>query len=580
MMSPTRALLLAQCLVPTLAAQTPANTLLIVADDVGVDGIGCYGLGSSLPPTPNIDALAARGVRFTDATVCPTCSPTRASLLTGRHGFRTGVGVALGGTAAGLAASETLLPEILAPAGIRTGLFGKWHLGADLGPATPTAEGFAVFTGAMQGALPSYYQWPKVENGSTSQSTNYATTDTVDEALQFVAATGSQPWFVMVSFHAGHTPYQAPPAALHTQNLTGLDPSTSPLPFYLAMVQAMDTELGRLLASLPAATLANTNVVFLGDNGTAPGVVQPPFDPTRSKGTIYQGGVRVPLIAAGPGVGGPPRTEAALVHAVDLFATLAALQGVDARTAVPATTPLDGVPFTTLLSAAGNAGPRQFVYSQEFSGSTAMTANGDGELMRDARWTLLRFVRPNLTIREELYDLANDPWQDTDLLLQPLGIEATAAYDSLWRELARLRGYSWSAGFGNGCSSGGLSPTLGVVAGSSPTIGTTFDLRVSGLSTAVLATVGAIGFDATSWNGIPLPADLSSAGMPGCTLLLAPALTTVLTGTGTTAQLPISLPGSPAIVGQALFAQAFPLVASANPAGILATNGIEAIVGN
>jgi hypothetical protein len=459
-------------------------------------------------------------------------------------------------------------------------LVGKWHLGTDLGPATPTAEGFDVFTGSLQGALPSYYQWAKVENGTTSPTTNYATTDTVDEALQFVTTSGSQPWFLMVGFNAGHTPYEAPPAGLHTQNLSGLDPTTSPLPFYKAMVQAMDTELGRLLASLPPSTLANTNVVFVGDNGTAMGVVEAPFDPARSKGTLYQGGVRVPLIAAGPSVGGPPRTEAALVHAVDLFATLAALQGVDARAAVPASTPLDGVSVAPLLGSAGGGGPRQFVYTQEFSGNTAMAASGDGELMRDARWVLLRVVRPNLTVREELYDLANDPWQNTNLLLQSLGSEASAAYTRLRRELARLRGYAWSASYGSGCSGGGLTPSLAVVAGSTPTLGTTFTLRVSGLSAAVLATVGAVGFDASSWNGIPLPADLTAAGMNGCALLLAPVLTTVLAGTATTAMLPIALPNSPAIVGQALFAQGFPLLAAANPAGILATNGIEAIVGN
>lgn len=93
------------------AAQSPPNTLLIVADDVGVDAIGCYGLGAAPPPTPNIDALAARGVRFANAQSCPLCSPTRASALTGRHGFRTGIGTALGANDPGLAASEVRCPS-------------------------------------------------------------------------------------------------------------------------------------------------------------------------------------------------------------------------------------------------------------------------------------------------------------------------------------------------------------------------------------------------------------------------------------------------------------------------------------
>ncbi|MCU0864653.1 MAG: sulfatase-like hydrolase/transferase [Planctomycetes bacterium] len=566
--------------VPALAAQTPANTLLIVADDVGIDGIGCYAAGAAPPPTPTIDALAARGVRFTQAIVCPTCSPTRASLLTGRHGFRTGIGMALGNNAPGLAGTETLLPELLGPAGVRTGLVGKWHLGTDLGAATPVAEGFAVFTGALGGALPSYFQWPKVENGTTSMSIAYATTDTVDEALQFVQQSGAQPWFLMLSFHAGHSPYQAPPAALHTQNLAGLDPNTTPIPFYKAMVQAMDTELGRLLATLPAATLANTNIVFLGDNGTASGVVEAPFDPARSKGTLYQGGVVVPLIAAGPAVLGAPRTEANLVHAVDLFATLAALQGVDARAAVPATTVLDAVSFAPLLTAAGQPAPRPFVYSQEFAGSTAMTVGGDAELIRDSRWTLLRTVRPNLTIREELYDLTVDPGQASNLLLAPLSSAAGAAYTALRRELARVRGYPWATSYGTGCSGASLAPTLAVLAASSPTIGSTFVLRVEGLSSAVSATLGAVGLDAASWHGTPLPLDLGAIGMTGCSLLLAPVSTEVLSSTAVTAVLAVPLPNSAAIVGLSLYAQAFPLVAGANPAGVLATNGVEAVIGS
>lgn len=565
-------------LLASLGAQTP-NVLLVVADDVGVDAIACYGLGSNPPPTPTIDALAATGVRFLDAQACPLCSPTRASILTGRHGFRTGVGTALAGNAPGLAASEVLLPEILTPHGIQTALVGKWHLGNDLGPLTPTAEGFGTFTGALGGALPSYYQWPKVENGATSQSTVYATTDTVNEALAFVQG-ATQPWFLMLSFHAGHTPYEAPPANLHTQSLGGLNPATSPVPFYRAMVQAMDSELGRFLATLPATTLANTDIVFLGDNGTTGNVTQAPFDPQQAKGTVYQGGVRVPLIVKGPSVGGAPRVETSLVHAVDLFATLAALQGVDARLAVPANVVLDSVVATSLLTAAGQPPVRPLSYAQEFTGSAAMATAGDSEMMREARFTLLRFVRPNLTVREELYDLVADPFEATDLLLAPLTPAASAAYRTLSREVARLRGLPWSGALGSGCSGGGLTPTLESVAGSTPTLGTTFTLRVLGLTTAVPLTIGAIGFQATTWGSVPLPLDLGPVGMTGCSLWTDLAITSVLTQSATTATLPIVLPGTPSAIGATLFVQAFPLLAGANPAGILATGAIEAVVGS
>lgn len=579
-MSRIREWLFAATLAAAVGAQTPPNLLLVIADDIGVDNIGCYGLGSAPPPTPTIDALAARGVRFTDATVCPLCSPTRASVMTGRHGFRTGVGTALTGTSPGLLATEVLLPEILSPTGVRTALIGKWHLGSDLGPLTPTAEGFDVFTGALSGTLPSYYSWPKVENGVSATSTVYATTDCVDEALQFVQQTTGQPWFLVLSFNAPHTPYQAPPVALHTQNLGGLNPNTTPLPFYKAMAQAMDTEFGRLLATLSPAVLQNTNVVFLGDNGTATDGVLPPFDPNRSKGTLFQGGVRVPLIFAGPAVGGLPRTEPATVHAVDLFPTLAAMQGVDARAAVPASVVLDGVSLLPLLQAAGQPSPRQFVYTQKFAGTVAMNVAGDGELIRDERFTLLHTRQTGGNIGEQLYDLIADPWQNTNLLSQPLSSTAAAAYTALRRELAKLRGYPWTTAYDTGCSGGGLSPSLGVVPGSTPRIGTTFTLRVQGLSAAVPATLMALGFDSTTWSGQPLPAPLDGIGMIGCRLLLAPALTDVAATIGTTATLGIALPGSTSLVGRQLYAQAFPLLAAANPAGILATGGIEAVVGS
>lgn len=566
-----------------LAAQSPTtrNTLLVIADDVGVDSIGCYGLGSNPPPTPTIDALAAAGIRFANAQACPTCSPTRASLLTGRHGFRTGIGTALPATSNGLAASEVLLPEILAPAGVATALFGKWHLGNDLGPMTPTAEGFGTFTGALSGALMSYTQWQKVENGVAGPTTNYATTDVVDEALAFVAAT-PQPWFAVLSFHAGHAPYHAPPANLHTQNLAGLDPNTTPVPFYRAMVEAMDRELGRFLATIPATTRANTNIVVLGDNGTANAVVQPPFDPMRSKGTVYQGGVRVPMIVSGPAAQGGPRVENALVHAVDLFATIASLHGVNARAAVPAPVPLDAIDVGALFAAPNQQAPRAISYSQEFAGASAMTAAGDSEVARDGRFSLLRFVRPTLTIREEMYDLAVDPFETTDLLLQPLTAAAATSYRALSREIARQRGVAWSATYGANCSGGGLSPALAVVAGSAPRPGQTFSLRVQGLSTATAPlSVGAIGFSDVLWNGVPLPFDLGAIGMAGCRLWTDVAITDALTTTaGGTALLAIALPNTPALVGGAFYAQAFPLAPGANAAGILATNAVAALVGN
>ena len=552
-----------------LTAQTP-NTLLIVADDFGIDALGLYGLASNPAPTPNIDALASTGVRFENAYACPTCSPTRACMMTGRYGFRTGVGFPLMQGEDGLAASETLLPEALATGGVTSALMGKWHLGSDLGPATPTAEGFDVFTGTIGGAVTNYSQWVKIENSVPSLSTAYVTTDTIDESLTFISQTSS-PWFVQVSLHVPHTPYHAPPANLHTQNLAGLNPAIHTVEFFKAMVESMDTEIGRLLASIPAATLANTNIIFVGDNGTSGGSVEPPFNPARSKGTIYQNGIRVPLIFSGPAVSGSPRVEPSLAHVVDLFPTIAAMHGVS-------TSPEHGVDLTPLLQASGQPPARQFVFTEQFTGIAPMSVPNDQEVILDGRFTYLRFVRPNGTLRQELYDLDSSPLQTTNLLLQPLSAAATEAFRSLRRELAILRGYAWQSRFGAGCSGGGISPVL--TAQSAPMPGANLTLAVTGLSPAVLTTVGAVGFTDQDWNGVPLPIDLTPAGFTGCTLHIDPALTVIANPAANTASWSVQLPNNSGIIGQALFAQAFPLLIGANPAGVLATNAVEGIVGN
>ncbi len=556
------------------------NTLLVVLDDVGVENVGCYGIGSTAPPTPNINALAARGVLFTDATACPTCSPARASMLTGRHGFRTGIGAALGFVDPGLSATETLLPEVLRPAGIRTGLVGKWHLGNDLGAETPTAEGFDVFVGNLAGALPDYYRWPKTKNGVTSISTTYATSDCIDEALQFIGDSSATPWFLVLSLNAPHFPYQAPPPELHSQELNGLDPVSTPIPFYKAMIEAVDRELGRLFANIPAATLAATNIVVMGDNGTPMGVVEPPLTAMTAKGSLYQGGVRVPLIIAGPAVGGRPRAESRLVHAVDLFSTLSSLQGVDARAAVPAGTILDSVSFRSLLSSPIALAPRTYVYTQQFLGDQAMARPGDGELMRNARYTLIRTVQPSGRVAEEFYDLVADPLQTTDLLSEPLGVLERIAYTNIRRELALLRGYPWATEFGLPCTGAGVTPTLAPVPNSEPAGGGTFVLRIGGLGQEASASVGVVGLRNDSWQGLPLPLDLTPYGMSGCRLLVAPEWTKVRTGALLATHVTVPLPDDRSLVGQRFYVQAFPVVSGANEVNLLATNAVLAIVGN
>lgn len=392
------------------------NVLLIVADDYGVDSSSLYNTtAGATAPTPQIAALAATGVRFTQAYAYPVCSPTRSCMLTGRHGFRTGVGNVVT-TAAGnsLTAAELTLPEVISQQsalGIQTACFGKWHLSA--GPGTAAAPnsigGWPHYAGSTGGVLASYTSWSKVTNGVTANSTVYATTDVVNDAVTWIRARSSanQPWFAWVAFNAPHTPFHNPPVSLHGY---GASPATNLLK-YRAAVESMDTEIGRLLLAVDAAT---THILFIGDNGTPGQVIQPPYDSAHAKDSLYEGGIRVPLIASGPDIVAGGRTSHALVHAVDVFSTVLDLAGVPQPTAAE----LDSISLKAIL-ANQSASVRTRLYSGLFD--QASTTAG-GRILRDDRYKIIRSNSGS----DEFFDLTTDPAEATSLLAS--GISAMNAW--------------------------------------------------------------------------------------------------------------------------------------------------------
>ncbi|MCB1134503.1 MAG: sulfatase-like hydrolase/transferase, partial [Verrucomicrobiae bacterium] len=206
-----------------LPSSTP-NILFVVADDIGVDNISAYGEHASSASTPSIDALASDGVLFRNTWANPMCSPSRASLLTGRHAFRHGL---LHPAGAELDADEETVAEILQGVGYATALFGKWHLGTSTG-TTPADQGYDYFSGALSGNIDDYFSWTKttqeVIDGVTYQDssteTGYATSTNVAEAQSWIAQQSS-PWLVTLAFNAGHSPYHVPPSDLHTYALSG-----------------------------------------------------------------------------------------------------------------------------------------------------------------------------------------------------------------------------------------------------------------------------------------------------------------------------------------------------------------------
>jgi arylsulfatase A-like enzyme len=415
------------CGAQTQRGQTPPlarrpNILILLADDLGVDMVSCYAEGSAPPCTPNIDGLAARGLLFRNAWTNPWCSPTRSQLLTGRYGFRTGIGQAVNNKNQGLPLSEFILPEFLT--GYASSISGKWHLaGQGQGKNHPGKSGFGYHAGSM-GNINDYFNWQKVINGNEFTSTVYATTDCADEAIQAVLAM-PEPWFLYAAFHAPHKPLHVPPKGLcacpTSSNCDAAQSNSPKAVLAKAMTEAMDTEIGRLLQSIPADTL----VIFMGDNGTGTLATEPPFDKTHAKGTLYEGGVNVPLIIAGAGT---VQGEClALVSSTDLFATLGDLALVPSL----AEDSVSLVPYML-----GSQKPRRSsVYAEYF------TPNGPGpwtthtRAVRNDRYKLIR----STAVPDEFYDLQNDPFEQVDLYpsLGP-GSPLWAQYHSLVAELVKL----------------------------------------------------------------------------------------------------------------------------------------------
>ena len=415
------------------AFSAPKNILLIIADDYGTDSSSLYNStasGATLPPTPNIQSLVTNGVVFRNAYANPVCSPTRSCILTGQHGFRTGVGdiVDMG---ASLTAAAFTLPEALtnAATGHAMAQFGKWHLAS--GPNTPrTVGGWTNYAGNLVGAIANYTNWSKTVNGTTTAgNTNYATTDLVNDAVSWINARGTNSWFVWTAFNAPHSPFHNPPAALCPSY--PVNTLTNSRRRFEAMTEAMDTEIGRLLASVDRA---NTHIIFIGDNGTPGIIIAPPYSASRGKDTLYEGGIHVPLIISSPDVASPNRTNDTPVNAVDLFATILELAGTSVAVAVPSNVKIDSQSLVPILQSTNTILRR--AYSEVFGPSVA--ANVGGRALRDSRYKLIRF---NSSV-DEFYDLQTDPFELTNLF-STMTTEQRAYYDRLQFQ---LNGYSTNTG--------------------------------------------------------------------------------------------------------------------------------------
>ncbi len=348
-------------------AEGPPNVLVLLLDDVGVDGVSAYAQPGA-PPTPTLDGLAAQGVRFTRAYAYPVCAPSRAALLTGRYGRRHGLGdnVGFDGSRA-LPDSEETLAEVARRAGYATAVFGKWHLSvrSEAPLQRPHDHGFDHFVGMIGNFEDTveprerplgYTRWERVDNGRTSLETGYATSVVVDATLAWIGAQADAPWLALVGLPAAHGPMHVPPASLLPAEVAADAPEPAQ---FRAIVQAADAELGRLLDGLDPAVRARTLVVVAGDNGTDDARDPDGFDVLGGKDTLYEGGVRVPLVVAGAGVDAPGVHEG-LVHLVDLMPTAASAMGATSEA------DLDGRNLWPVLAEPAGPGVREALYLEQF----------------------------------------------------------------------------------------------------------------------------------------------------------------------------------------------------------------------
>ena len=258
----------------------------------------------------------------------------------------------------GLSSEEYSLFDAMGEAGYSSALVGKWHIsGQGDDDNHPETLGVPEYYGLFSGSVSDYYSWTAVHNGLSMQVNQYTTSALADHAVDWLAGQ-DEPWFLWLAFNAPHSPFHVPPEGLHSQTeLSGseADIRRNSGDYYRATLEALDTELGRVLDSLPADQRANTVVLFMGDNGTPGKVAGDMYAGRGAKGSIYEGGTHVPMVVSGPGV--LAGRSADLVHTTDVFATLLELAGA----AVPE---VDGQSFVPVLS--GQAGPRQAIYIEHF----------------------------------------------------------------------------------------------------------------------------------------------------------------------------------------------------------------------
>lgn len=425
-----------------LTAQAPraarTNFVFILADDLGWRDLGCYGNRDFA--TPNIDRLASQGARFTNAyAACPVCSPTRASIMTGKYPVRTGVTDWIPGrpshekgpvttprTATGMKLSETTIAERLKPAGYRSASVGKWHLGNE--GHWPTDQGFDVNLGGDHSGSPPRspkpYFGPFELPGLPAGEGEFLTEKLTQAAAAFVEQNKLNPFLLYLPHYTVHIPLSARDSDVRRHK----DKSAGRYnPVYAAMVESLDQSVGQVMGAIERAGIGDrTMVMFFSDNGGLryEGKSQQPVTnnaPLRAgKGHLYEGGIREPLIVRYPGVVKPGLVVDTPVSSVDFYPTFCDEAGVPLGD-------VDGVSLMPLLRGGSLRERPLFWHYPHYSNQ----GGEPGSAVREGDWKLIEFHKDG---RRELFNLDEDVSETRNLAaVRPEVTKRLAALLDDWR---------------------------------------------------------------------------------------------------------------------------------------------------
>jgi arylsulfatase A-like enzyme len=377
------------------------NVVIFLVDDMGFADIGPYGVKDT--KTPNLDRLAKSGVKFFNSySNGPVCTPTRCGLMTGRYQQRYGLEWAIlpAQKEAGLSADEPTLPRILGNAGYKSGMFGKWHLGADP-KFGPIAHGFGEFFGILGGNVDLYTHdningthdlWEGVES---VRREGYLTELLTDRAVKFVDAHAKEPFFLYVPFNSVHWPFQPPGRPDKRTRETWMAGSRAD---YVKMVESIDKSVGEVLAAVDRNKLTEkTLVVFTNDNGGERfSRNEPAF---HHKATLWEGGIRVPTIMRWPGHIPAGKTSRQPMMTMDITATVVVATGAKA----PADRPLEGIDLVPIVSGKQPQIERTFFWRIDRD-------DRKQKAVRKGNW---KYIRDGAI--EMLFDVEKDPSERMDL---------------------------------------------------------------------------------------------------------------------------------------------------------------------